>query len=260
MTIEAPSVRRRSSLFRGRRKLPKVVSMVTLHHPNDSNAPKLKSCLSANQLIAADPNKSVSFSVVQTRAYERTVGDNPSTRSGPPLTLSWDYEKLPSVPIDAYESHKGPRRGRMEYCVPRFVREELLQDAGVSRSDMVEAAKQVRKVQKQRLQSMKESQKTQEVWEAAGRKLKRVLWMDQPEDLCWVQAEDDKVLRVLSLSDLEQWHKEQQQQHNQRPSSVHSCGDLKIVESVDVEDKEIESAETLPDEEEEEEDEGPLEF
>lgn len=70
----------------------------------------------------------VSFQGVAVREYTRILGDNPSTDSGPPLGLDWDYKEVVRecsseddpllIPIDIFEQESERRRRikLMEMC------------------------------------------------------------------------------------------------------------------------------------------------
>ena len=53
--------------------------------------------------------RSVSFSRLNIRQYERVLGDNPSCSSGPSVSLGWKYKDVPSMDIDAYEFRRSRR-------------------------------------------------------------------------------------------------------------------------------------------------------
>jgi hypothetical protein len=54
--------------------------------------------------------KAVSFGLIHVREYDRVVGDNPSVKFGPPISIGWDFVQKQALPIDVYESTKLPRK------------------------------------------------------------------------------------------------------------------------------------------------------
>jgi len=73
--------------------------------------------------------KNVEWDKIHIREYARTVGDNPSCSSGPPLSISWEYNKETIVlTIDEYESERPPRRSQYEMVLPRDVRFTMLRE------------------------------------------------------------------------------------------------------------------------------------
>jgi hypothetical protein len=92
-----------------------------------------KSCLKASPLpsgmnggdSALKPRFSVVFDRIKIREYERTLGDNPSCTSGPPISLGWTYLHSCDYPIDEYERNK-TRRSKREFRLPAGRRTELL--------------------------------------------------------------------------------------------------------------------------------------
>lgn len=98
--------------------------------------------------------RTVSFTNVNIREYERILGDNPSVTGGPPLSIGWRHTLEPiTMKLDDYEGGKGSPRSSSEYLVPKAVREKLLKEhACVSRRDM---ATTVRSIQKEKAKRRK---------------------------------------------------------------------------------------------------------
>ena len=123
--------------------------------------------------------RSVSFAQVKIREYERVMGDNPSVRSGPPLSIGWRYVDEPtSISIDDYEEGKGECRASSEFLVPKAVREKILKEqADVSRREMVATVRMIQKEKAQRRKTVVNlpMQKTEERVEGAKRKMKKIL-------------------------------------------------------------------------------------
>jgi len=99
-------------------------------------------------------NRSVSFCSVDVREYDQTIGDNPSCRSGPPLSLDWSYSKKYEQPkaLEQYEQERQDRaRSLSELHVTKYRRRNLLSfNWGHSEEEMKNARKETRKLQRQR--------------------------------------------------------------------------------------------------------------
>ena len=92
----------------------------------------------------------VRFESVEFRQYVRVLSDNPSTSSGPPIGLGWEFipEDTIKMDVDLYErgcEDLRLRRSRDELVIPRHLRETMLREAGYSRSDIVNAIRGVKK-------------------------------------------------------------------------------------------------------------------
>jgi len=70
--------------------------------------------------------KNVEFKEIEVREYERTVGDNPSCSSGPPLTIGWKFWQRARTSVDWYEKARPARKSQFELVMPREARQEML--------------------------------------------------------------------------------------------------------------------------------------
>ena len=101
--------------------------------------------------------KILRFANVEFREYARALSDNPSTSSGPPIGIGWNFnpEGTVSIDLDIYERGcEGLRRSSRELTLPRDIRENILREAGYSRSEIVEAVRSVRKDKDRRIVSI----------------------------------------------------------------------------------------------------------
>mmetsp|Transcript_23699 Transcript_23699/g.51279 ORF Transcript_23699/g.51279 Transcript_23699/m.51279 type:complete len:457 (-) Transcript_23699:49-1419(-) len=97
--------------------------------------------------------RNVSFHSVNVRQYDRTVGDNPSCRSGPPLSLDWGYKKENAKCLDEYELERSTSRAKSlsKLHVNKYKRRNLLAfQWGHSEAEMKEARLSTKKLQRQR--------------------------------------------------------------------------------------------------------------
>jgi hypothetical protein len=103
----------------------------------------------------------ITIDSLQIREYPRCLGVNPSTSTGPPLTIGWQYRNAtPSgsnkknsdqakekeervISVDEYEELRGARREKSEMLVPASAREDMLAEWGHSRMEMNMASKAV---------------------------------------------------------------------------------------------------------------------
>jgi hypothetical protein len=133
----------------------------------------LKSSMSSGNLYAG-LKKSVSFSTVDIREYERTLGNHPDVHRGPPVTFDWNYEQAGSVPLVDYEELKDKPRSKAEMRMTASMRESLLRDCGIPRSELAAALRDISRIKKHRIQTATTGRESaQEVLESAIRKWKR---------------------------------------------------------------------------------------
>jgi hypothetical protein len=96
--------------------------------------------------------RSVQFRSIEILEFAYTVGDNPSVRSGVPLSMEWIHQMKTVIPLCFFESHRPPRsRGE---CGPRRLssrhREKVLLRNGCSIQDMTTAARDALRIQEER--------------------------------------------------------------------------------------------------------------
>ena len=99
----------------------------------------------------------VAFAAVEVRAYPRTLGDNPSVSSGPPVSLSWHHDKESSgcCTVDEWEAQRHlARRTKEEFRVPAAVRFAWMRDAGISTAQVMEAVLRIDQERKRRRASI----------------------------------------------------------------------------------------------------------
>lgn len=120
---------------------------------------------------------SLQFDKINIREYSRTVGDNPSCSSGPPVSISWEYNILGEIGLDEYESTRPPRRVQNQMILPRGMREDMLRfEWNASRKEITESVRRNVRVKNQRrttVNNLGKAMKFEEAMESASRKLKR---------------------------------------------------------------------------------------
>eukprot|EP00815_Leptocylindrus_aporus_P008514 CAMPEP_0116068460 /NCGR_PEP_ID=MMETSP0322-20121206/11672_1 /TAXON_ID=163516 /ORGANISM="Leptocylindrus danicus var. apora, Strain B651" /LENGTH=180 /DNA_ID=CAMNT_0003555571 /DNA_START=636 /DNA_END=1178 /DNA_ORIENTATION=+ len=114
-----------------------------------------KTCgsMDSNASSSNDPRRSCSFSSVIVHEHEVILGDNPCAY-GPSLSLGWTRVSTKTIPIVDYENSKKYTRSHKQLMLPRYVRERILLDYGVSRSEMNEAIEEGISVRKQRQETV----------------------------------------------------------------------------------------------------------
>jgi hypothetical protein len=117
--------------------------------------------------------KSVSFSVVEIREYNRIVGDHPDVRVGPPISISWEYSEREQQSIDDFETNHPPQKSvlRMSSITRRNILTRVFE---VPEEEIRAAEREVQKIQRQREQTNKQGkagEKVEAVVQAVKRKV-----------------------------------------------------------------------------------------
>jgi len=205
-----------------------------------SSEPLLKPCLRAvscyngeNEEKTAPRNnpsaKTVIFHKVIIREYERTLGDNPSVRRGPAISIGWRY--VPDaivIDLDEYETTRPPRRSKNEIIVPETVRMSMLKEYEFTTREIMAATKEVNITRKQRIQTARSTESTERahfLLEKAGRKIKHVFGNKKhkkQEAKLWNNAIHSAMQKAHSTNDLQALsspaHHQQHQYHSKHKS------------------------------------------
>lgn len=120
----------------------------------DERRPRADSCDGGpNTLVPLGHRRNVSFNSVNVREYDRTIGDHPSCRSGPPISLDWSYSKKSDKSLDEYELERASERASSlrKIHMNKLRRKQILSfHWGHSEEDMKKARKDTKKTQSQR--------------------------------------------------------------------------------------------------------------
>lgn len=141
----------------------------------------LKSCLSSNNLAGSNSMKrNVSFHKIEIREYERTLGDNPCVRSGPPIQLGWQHDGTKVVDFLEYEEHREVNRRSMPQMVLSNARrtEILREECGITTAQMQQAMRDINIIKRRRKatnRTPRSADKRHEAMEKAGRRMKRFM-------------------------------------------------------------------------------------
>jgi hypothetical protein len=120
----------------------------------------LKSCVRAPASTTdttMSRRRTVSFNTVEIREYVRTLGDNPSVRSGPALSLGWIVVDSCILPLSLYEHQRPPKVGSVDLIVPRIIREEMLREEGITRSEIAAANRESFRIKQNRNQTVQQT-------------------------------------------------------------------------------------------------------
>jgi hypothetical protein len=128
-------------------------------------------------MTTADSNskKAVSFGLIHVREYDCVVGDNPTVRAGPPISIGWKYVEKQGVPITDYEKIKRPRTSDLR--MGSYTRKRLLRQFDVSLEDIRAAERIARTIQIQRSQTAQQGKTGAAIeyaMESARRKMHRI--------------------------------------------------------------------------------------
>ena len=137
---------------------------------------RVTSCPSISELCKA--KGSVSFSSIQIREYDQTIGDHPNVSFGPPISLDWNYQVLDAITLDDYEDNRGRRRSFPQLMMNHYTRKNvLMHNFGYSEDDLKKAQKDVERAKLQRAvtQYFLPYSRVEDIVTSGVRKAKRVV-------------------------------------------------------------------------------------
>ena len=94
--------------------------------------------------------RKVTFGVVRVRIYSITIGDHPSCGRGVPITLDWDYQQLPPVSVDQFETIKKKFPRKKTLLLKAYKRQQRLLRLGYTGKQIQQAIQEKYKIQRQR--------------------------------------------------------------------------------------------------------------
>lgn len=120
--------------------------------------------------------KSVSFSTVSVREYQRILGDNPSCSCGPSIGIGWEFDSEDSFSVNQWEDWRQEERDATLLVLCREEREELLMELGYNQKVIAQAVRDIIKIKNKRRQTIHnlEAMAVEEMMESATKKLKSV--------------------------------------------------------------------------------------
>jgi len=187
--------------------LPPLLTPVVINHSfqiNDKNPSSImkvttideslhSSSLSRFSSVSID--RSVRFDHIEIREYDVIIGDHPSVHFGPPISIGWNYDKesMVRIPVEDYETARGPRRLPNQLVIPGIVRYDILHENGVSKRVIAKAVREVNRMKDKRNQTANNLKvsKLEEVTESAFLKLKRFVYRRLRESKEWALWKDE---------------------------------------------------------------------
>ena len=121
--------------------------------------------------------RTVSFSSLEIREFNMTLGDHPSAISGPPVALDWDQGAgARVVDLDEYERARSPRRKRRQLKLSYKDRKGILQNS-FSDDEINKQWREALEIRMQRKETLSRGlvlMTMDDIWESTCRKTKRL--------------------------------------------------------------------------------------
>jgi hypothetical protein len=121
--------------------------------------------------------RKVRFSTLTILEFEYDIGDNPTPRSGPSVTIQWKPHSEVVLPVDTYERAVAQIRKGRSLLIPAGVRLEMLLQAGCSRGQIIRETRPVNiaRTQRRRTIATLGLSEFHEMSEMVSRKTKNIL-------------------------------------------------------------------------------------
>ena len=166
----------------------------------DDSTSNTTGCRSHNSSGTNGRQQRIQFKHIEVREYSRTVGDNPSCSSGPPVTITWEYDPNTLIlSVEEYEDARPTRRTMSQMILPRSIRTEILRkEWNVSQQQIAAAVRQGIRAKSQRrttLGNLGKTDKVEEMIEGATKQLLRTLFLRKSTSRS-IQEMDEKMKRA----------------------------------------------------------------
>ena len=119
--------------------------------------------------------RSVSFKTIEVREYERVLGDHPSTKYGPPMSIGWAFVEHDAIALDEYEAQRKQKNG-ITVLLAQTRRSILRDDYNYSDKELHEAERDAARTFYQRCRTMnigKFEEACEELREKAAKSIKK---------------------------------------------------------------------------------------
>jgi len=174
----------------------------------ESEVPLVRSCLkikTQEESVQKDfsssmEDKSVNFSTLEIKSFPRRLGDNPSTTSGPALTIAWDAESTTTVEVEEYEATRGERRSLKDLRIPGYKRQAWLHEEGVTLKEVKEAHAKTLQIQRERFDSVDESLVVAEYKDLIKRKFKKWLLHTPSDKQLFTKWKQEQEITVITTN------------------------------------------------------------
>ena len=116
---------------------------------------KINTSIDIDKKVASKSRNAVSFSTLEVRYYPIILGDNPESgaTNGAPISISWEYFDVMTIPIDCYELYRKPQKTRCQLIKTPYSRKQLLMRIGFSESSIDKRILEMKIIRKQRFRS-----------------------------------------------------------------------------------------------------------
>uniref|UniRef100_A0A7S2P2M0 Uncharacterized protein n=1 Tax=Leptocylindrus danicus TaxID=163516 RepID=A0A7S2P2M0_9STRA len=170
--------------------MTKAIALPKTDYDNSNSTINTTESLAGETSYSGDKlQKSVSFTKLEIRQYELQLGDNPSVRKGPPISIGWDIINSSEHDLETYEGSRGLRRSYEQLKINDADRKEMLKEAGYSWNEVRSRMRQNNIIKRKRLNTATSTtfvEKMSERYQSFKRCIKKVVFRKKRrEELLW---------------------------------------------------------------------------
>ena len=124
--------------------------------------------------------RNVSFDQIIIREYFIEIGDNPSCSGGPPVTIGWEYDEVGCMDLEEYEECRPTRRFGRQMLLPLETRTQMIEESGISPSEVKSIIKDVDNDREQRMRTARSKVDKKNIGEGTNNKSKLKKFLKSP--------------------------------------------------------------------------------